>query len=142
PLRRPLCPASRWLLPRHAASALFCAHLDDLRRAFRRYKVIHVICDNASTHKAEGSRLVWAYLKEWGGRGTAAWLTPPSRRRPTQEEGAQTDPPAAGAAQAGVQPDGEVAGQQEQGGDQGAHSQQDGRAICCVRTPLSLEDGA
>jgi putative transposase len=49
-------------------AALFCAHLDGLRRALRRYKVIHVVCDNANTHKAEKSLLVRAYLKEWGGR--------------------------------------------------------------------------
>jgi transposase len=49
-------------------AALFCAHLDDLRRAFRRYKVVHVICDNVKTHTAEGSLLVRAYLKEWEGR--------------------------------------------------------------------------
>jgi putative transposase len=47
---------------------LFCSHLDELRRAFRHYKVIHVICDNVRTHKAEGSLLVRAYLEEWGGR--------------------------------------------------------------------------
>jgi transposase len=29
--------------------------LDDLRRAFRRFKVIHVVCDNAGTHTADGS---------------------------------------------------------------------------------------
>src|SRR5262249_3872078 len=50
-------------------AALFCRHLDDLRRAFRHYKVIHVVCDNARTHKAERSRLVRAYLERWGGRG-------------------------------------------------------------------------
>ena len=49
-------------------AALFCAHLDGLRRAFRHYKVIHVICDNVNTHKAEKSLLVRAYLKEWGER--------------------------------------------------------------------------
>jgi transposase len=55
--------------PREGRSAaLFCRHLDDLRRAFRHYKVIHVLCDNAGTHTAEGSRLVRAYLKEWGHR--------------------------------------------------------------------------
>ena len=31
-------------------AALFCRHLDDLRRAFRHYRVIHVICDNAGIH--------------------------------------------------------------------------------------------
>jgi transposase len=34
--------------PREGRSAaLFLRHLDDLRRAFRHYKVIHVLCDNA-----------------------------------------------------------------------------------------------
>ena len=50
------------------SAALFLRHLDDLRRAFRHYKVIHVLCDNAGTHTAEGSKLVRAYLKEWGHR--------------------------------------------------------------------------
>jgi|SRR5262245_53806093 len=49
-------------------AALLCAHLDGLRRAFRRYKVIHVVCDNVRTHTQEGSLLVRAYLKQWGGR--------------------------------------------------------------------------
>jgi len=55
-------------------AALFCAHLDDLRRAFRRYKVIHVICDNANTHKPEKSLLVRSYLKEWGDRVKVHYL--------------------------------------------------------------------
>jgi transposase len=55
--------------PREGRSAaLFCRHLDDLRRAFRHYRVIHVLCDNAGTHTAEGSKLVRSYLKEWGHR--------------------------------------------------------------------------
>ena len=49
-------------------AALFVAHLDDLRRHFRRYKVIHVICDNARFHAPEGSRVVRAYLVRWGHR--------------------------------------------------------------------------
>lgn len=49
-------------------AALFCAHLDDLRRALRQYKVIHVICDNANNHRPEKSLLVRAYLKKWGER--------------------------------------------------------------------------
>jgi putative transposase len=49
-------------------AALFVRHLDDLRRAFRHYKVIHVLCDNAGFHTAEGSKLVRAYLAEWGQR--------------------------------------------------------------------------
>jgi putative transposase len=55
--------------PREGRSAaLFLRHLDDLRRAFRHYKVIHVVCDNAGTHTPEGSKLVRAYLGEWGHR--------------------------------------------------------------------------
>ena len=43
--------------PREGRSAaLFCRHLDDLRRAFRHYTVIHVLCDNAGTHTPEGRR--------------------------------------------------------------------------------------
>jgi putative transposase len=49
-------------------AALFCRHLDDLRRAFRHYTVIHVLCDNAGTHTPDGSKLVRAYLAEWGHR--------------------------------------------------------------------------
>jgi putative transposase len=47
---------------------LFLAHLDELRRRFRRYKVIHVICDNATFHNPERCRKVRAYLKQWGHR--------------------------------------------------------------------------
>lgn len=43
-------------------AALFVRHLDDLRRRLRRYHKIHVICDNARFHTAEGSKLVRAYL--------------------------------------------------------------------------------
>lgn len=53
--------------PRRNA-ALFVAHLDDLRRAFRRYRKVHVICDNARFHTIEGSKLVREYLKEHGDR--------------------------------------------------------------------------
>ena len=51
---------------------LFLAHLDDLRRRFRRYRVIHVICDNAKPHSRRsgcgstwrrmGARVVLHYL--------------------------------------------------------------------------------
>jgi len=34
-------------------AALFLAHLDDLRGRLRRYKKIHVICDNAKFHRSE-----------------------------------------------------------------------------------------
>jgi transposase len=55
-------------------AALFCRHLDDLRRAFRHYRVIHVLCDNAGTHTARGSKLVRAHLKEWGHRVRVHYL--------------------------------------------------------------------
>ena len=55
-------------------AALFCRHLDDLRRALRHYRVIHVVCDNARTHKAETSRLVRAYLEAWGHRVVLHYL--------------------------------------------------------------------
>jgi putative transposase len=56
------------------SAALFLRHLDDLRRSFRHYKVIHVICDNASTHKPDKSKAVRAYLAEWGGRVVLHYL--------------------------------------------------------------------
>jgi transposase len=49
-------------------AALFCRHLDDLRRALRHYRVIHVVCDNAPTHRPEKSKEVQRYLAKWGGR--------------------------------------------------------------------------
>jgi transposase len=39
--------------------ALFLAHLDELRNRLRRYKKIHVICDNAKFHQSDA---VMAYL--------------------------------------------------------------------------------
>jgi putative transposase len=45
--------------------ALFVRHLDELRRRLRRYRVIHVICDNARFHKRGA---VVPFLKEHGGR--------------------------------------------------------------------------
>jgi transposase len=47
---------------------LFLAHLDELRRRYRCYRVIHVICDNASFHKPERSKKVKEYLEKWGHR--------------------------------------------------------------------------
>jgi transposase len=49
-------------------AGLFCRHLDDLRRAFRQYRVIHVICDNAFNHRADRSKVVRKYLGERGER--------------------------------------------------------------------------
>jgi transposase len=49
-------------------AALFVAHLDELRNKYRRYKVIHVICDNARFHSIAGSHLVGEYMLKWEGR--------------------------------------------------------------------------
>jgi transposase len=62
-------------LPKEGRSAaLFCRHLDDLRRALRHYRVIHVVCDNAGTHKPERSRLVKEYQAKWGRRVVLHYL--------------------------------------------------------------------
>lgn len=55
-------------------AALFCRHLDDLRRAFRRYRVLPILGDNARTHKPEQARLVKEYLGRWGGRVVLHYL--------------------------------------------------------------------
>jgi transposase len=47
---------------------LFLAHLDELRWRFRRYKVIHVILDNAAFHDPARCRKVRQYLGRWGHR--------------------------------------------------------------------------
>ena len=61
--------------PREGRSAaLFLRHLDDLRRAFRHYRVVHVICDNAGIHKPERSKAVRKYLAEWSGRVVVHYL--------------------------------------------------------------------
>jgi len=49
-------------------AALFLAHLDELRRRFRRYRRIHVICDNAKFHRPDRCRAVREYLAQWEGR--------------------------------------------------------------------------
>ena len=41
---------------RRRNAALFIAHLDDLRRQLRGYRVIHVVCDNASFHDCRAVR--------------------------------------------------------------------------------------
>jgi putative transposase len=46
--------------------ALFVAHLHDLRRRRRRYKVIHVICDNAKFHY--DCWAVWEFCHRYGDR--------------------------------------------------------------------------
>jgi putative transposase len=55
-------------------AALFLRHLDDLRRAFRHYKVIHVICDNANFHKPDKSKAAREYLARWGHRVVLHYL--------------------------------------------------------------------
>jgi len=47
---------------------LFLAHLDQLRRRYRCYRKIHVICDNASFHKPERCKKVQEYMAKWGHR--------------------------------------------------------------------------
>jgi transposase len=47
---------------------LFLAHLDALKRRFRRYRRIHVICDNAVFHRIDRCGKVRDYLARWGHR--------------------------------------------------------------------------
>ena len=55
-------------------SAQFVAHLADLCRRLRRWKVVHVICDNAAFHK---SKAVKRWVSKRGGRVVLHYL--PSR---------------------------------------------------------------
>lgn len=50
---------------RRRNAVLFLAHLDDLRRQLRAYRVIHVVCDNARFHDC---RAVRDYLARWSHR--------------------------------------------------------------------------
>ena len=59
---------------RRRIAELFVRHLDDLRRAFRHYRVVHVICDNAGFHKPDKSKAVQAYLAAWEGRVVLHYL--------------------------------------------------------------------
>ena len=72
--------------------ALFVAHLHDLRRHLRCYRVIHVICDNAKFHKgravqrflaAHPGRVVLHYLPRYAPELNAdcpsAWMPIPAR---------------------------------------------------------------
>ena len=52
-------------------AALFVRHLDDLRYHLRRYRVIHVICDNAKAHDCA---VVRQYLREHEGRVVLHYL--------------------------------------------------------------------
>jgi transposase len=57
-----------WTVGKRRNGELFVRHLDDLRRRFRRYRVIHVICDNARFHQAAKCKRVRQYLAKWGER--------------------------------------------------------------------------
>jgi putative transposase len=48
--------------------ALFVRHLEDLRLRLRRYRVIHVLCDNARFHQAAKCKRLREYLGRWGHR--------------------------------------------------------------------------
>lgn len=50
------------------SSALFVRHLDELRRRYRCYHRIHVICDNAIFHDPQRCRRVREYVAEHGDR--------------------------------------------------------------------------
>jgi transposase len=52
----------------HRDGALFVRHLEDLRLRLRRYRVIHVICDNARFHQAAKCKRLQEYLDRWGHR--------------------------------------------------------------------------
>ena len=67
-------------------AALFVRHLDELRRRFRRYRVIHVVCDNARFHTPEGSKLVRAYLRS-GATGSSCTTCPRTRPSTTRSSG-------------------------------------------------------
>ncbi len=47
---------------------LFVRHLEDLRLRLRRYRVIHVIADNARFHREEKCKRLQDYLRHWGHR--------------------------------------------------------------------------
>jgi putative transposase len=52
----------------HRNADLFLSHLDELRSRYRRYRVIHVILDNAIFHRPDRCQKVAEYLKRWGHR--------------------------------------------------------------------------
>lgn len=60
--------------------ALFLEHLDQLRRRYGHYRVIHVICDNARFHQAAHSKAVQEYLQVWGERTIELASRDPVRR--------------------------------------------------------------
>jgi transposase len=53
---------------------LFVRHLEELRRRLRRYRKIHVLCDNARLHRAEKCKRLAEYLQRWGHRIVLPYL--------------------------------------------------------------------
>jgi transposase len=58
----------RWVWGERRNSRLFIDLILDLCRAYRRYRVIHLIVDNAGFHKPEGSKQTARTLEALGGR--------------------------------------------------------------------------
>jgi len=59
-------------LPKEGRSAALCIrHVEDLRRRLLRDRTIHVLCDNARSHKGHA---VHKYLKPWGHRLVLPYL--------------------------------------------------------------------
>ena len=56
----------------HRDGELFVRHLEDLRLRLRRYRVMHVICDNAPFHRPEKCKRLQAYPGAVGGSDRAA----------------------------------------------------------------------
>ncbi len=52
----------------HRDGELFVRHLEELRLRLRRYRVIHVLCDNARFHWPEKCKRLREYLRRWGHR--------------------------------------------------------------------------
>jgi transposase len=58
----------------HRDGALFVRHLEGLRLRLRRYRVIHVICDNARFHRVAKCKHLQGYLSRWGHRVVLHYL--------------------------------------------------------------------
>jgi putative transposase len=74
-VKRYLCGSMNWRSGEIVASegtgrnsSLFLAHLDELRRRYRCYKTIHVICDNAGFHRPDKCKAVAESLAQGGQR--------------------------------------------------------------------------
>lgn len=65
----------------HRDAALFVRHLHELRRKLRRYRKIHVICDNAKFHS--DCWAVWEFVAQYGDR-VVCTSCPSTRRSATR----------------------------------------------------------